>query len=688
MAKPALKKEIEKLRADIKAHNYSYFIKSAPKISDAEYDKLFRRLEKLEADNPQFKSKSSPTQTIGSPVKTSFKKATHLAPMLSLANASSVDEVEDFIKRSRKFLKLDEKDKIEIIAEPKIDGLSVSLTYEKGFLVRAATRGNGEIGEDVTANIKTIKEIPHQLKTTRPPEKIEIRGEVYITHKDFAKLNAVQQKASKMLFANPRNAAAGALRQLNPEITAKRPLKIFVYGCQGLHPLPKTHEEIMASIKKWGLPIRKQALKTSNFNKLIKFFNEIEAKRAQLGYDIDGMVYKINDTELQRRLGAVARSPRWALAHKFSPEQGKTIIEKIEIQVGRTGSLTPVANLKPLTVGGVVVRHATLHNEDEIIRKDIREGDKVVVQRAGDVIPQIVKVIEQKGKNRASKFKFPRTCPECGAVAKREEGEVISRCVAQYSCPAQIKEQLKHFVSKTAFDIDGLGKKQVEEYYDLGLIKQMADIFLLRKKYKDNPPEIWIYTSGRKGQLKESATKLWNAIDAAKKIPLNRFIYALGIRHVGESQARLLAKLYSSYKIFKTAMDRLEDKEICGHLLSQDGVGESMVSTLKDFFANASNCAAIDALIDAGVAPQNVKVPANNLIFAGKSVVFTGGLEKMTRAEAKTQAESKGLRVVSHISASTDYLVAGTSSGSKLKKALELGVKILDEKEWEELLVK
>ncbi len=689
MAKNNIKAQIESLRAQIEEHNRLYHQEDNPKISDKEYDDLLRALEKLEADNPSSASPTSPTQKVGAAPSAGFKKAQHLAPMLSLANATSAEEVADFFKRIRKFLGLSESEAVEVIAEPKIDGLSVALTYEKGLLTRAATRGDGSIGEDITANIKTIRQVPHRLETKAPaptpPQKIEIRGEVYISHKDFEALNKKQAKEKAQIFANPRNAAAGSLRQLDEAITARRPLKIYAYGYRTTEQEPnvKTQKEMMKRVKAWGLPVPQNTRTTANVKTLLAFFDKQEAARATLGYDIDGMVYKVNRLDWQKRLGQVSRAPRWALAHKFSPEQGETIVETISIQVGRTGALTPVANLTPVTIGGVVIRHATLHNEDEIKRKELGEGDKVRVQRAGDVIPQIVRVVERKSKKP---YSFPTLCPECGSPAHREEGEAVRRCTGQHICPAQMKEQLKHFVSRQAFDIDGLGKEQVGDYYQRGLVKQMADIFLLKKNYEKHPPDIWLYKN--KGELKESVQKLWRAIDAKKKISLHRFIYALGIPLIGARLARQLAQLYRNYKTFIQQMEALKKKEQSARelLLSQDGIGENAVLALTDFFSNEGNAKAVAALIKAGVEPQDeAKIDASSAV-AGKSVVFTGTLEKITRLEAKAQAEQLGARVGNSISAKTDYLVAGEKAGSKLEKAKTLGVKVLTEAEWLNLI--
>ena len=676
--------EIEKLRREIEHHDQLYYQDNQPEISDAEYDKLLRRLQKLEERHPQFALPDSPTQKPGGAPAEGFDKVEHISPMLSLANAANESEAEAFLDRVRRFLKLSDEEKIEILAEPKIDGLSVALLYHKGELRRAATRGDGRQGEDITENIRTFAEIPKRLKGSHPPDEIEIRGEAYMAHEDFDRLNKKQKSEGKQIFANPRNAAAGSLRQLDAAITASRPLRFFAYGWAGLgEPLAKTQSAMMDKIKKWGLPVppSQQKCLTSSLEALLDFHKKTESERAQLGFDVDGLVYKINRLDWQERLGSVSRAPRWAVAHKFSPEQAATEIEKIIIQVGRTGALTPVAALKPVTVGGVVVRHATLHNEDEIRRKDIRVGDHVIIQRAGDVIPQIVGVVKDKRRKGARRYIFPGECPQCGAAAVREEGEAVRRCTGLLTCPAQAIEQLKHFVSRSAFDIEGLGSKQIEDYYQSGMVLHPADIFTLRARYEAKPPDIWRYESGPKdqiGRLKESARKLFAEIDRKKVITLDRFIYALGIRHVGEKMAFQLALFYRDYRSFRAAVEA----DQASGLRDLDGIGESVITSLRDFFAHKGNRKAVDDLIKAGVEPQEVARVSSNSAISGKTLVFTGHLEQMTRAEAKSRAEALGARVSSSVSAAVDYVIAGDKPGTKAKKAEALGVKVLSEDEW------
>ena len=674
--------EIEKLRREIEHHDQLYYQDNQPEISDAEYDKLLRRLQKLEERYPQFALPDSPTQKPGGAPAEGFDKVEHVSPMLSLANAANESEAEAFLDRVRRFLKLSDEEKIEILAEPKIDGLSVALLYHKGELRRAATRGDGRQGEDITENIRTLKDIPVKLKGRSLPDEIEIRGEAYMAHEDFEALNEKQKSAGKQIFANPRNAAAGSLRQLDAKITASRPLRFFAYGWAGLgEPLAKTQSAMMDKIKRWGFVVPSQKRLTDQQDILFAFHREIESGRAQLGFDVDGLVYKINRLDWQERLGSVSRAPRWAMAHKFSPAQAKTIIEKIAIQVGRTGALTPVARLKPINVGGVVVRHATLHNEDEINRKDIRAGDHVMIQRAGDVIPQIVSVVLDKRRKGAEKYIFPEKCPECGAAAVREEGEAVRRCTGLLTCPAQAIEQLKHFVSRSAFDIEGLGSKQIEDYYQSGMVLHPADIFTLRARYEAKPPDIWRYESGPKdqiGRLKESARKLCAEIDRKKIITLDRFIYALGIRHVGEKMAFQLALFYRDYRSFRTAVEA----DHASGLRDLDGIGESVITSLRDFFAHKGNRKAVDDLIKAGVEPQKAARVLGDSAISGKTLVFTGHLEQMTRAEAKSRAEALGARVSGAVSSATDFVIAGDKPGTKAKKAEALGVKILSEDEW------
>lgn len=645
--------EWKTLAEQIAEHDKRYYQDDAPTISDMEYDALRRQLEALEKAYPLLITPQSPTQKVGAAPAEKFGKVKHSVPMLSLANAFTEEDVSDFLDRIRKFLGLPETEPVELVAELKIDGLSFAARYENGKFVQGATRGDGEVGEDITANLATI--LPRQLHESVT---LEVRGEVYMSHADFAILNATQEKP----FANPRNAAAGSLRQLDASITASRNLKYFVYAAPLSLP---THQEILQKLSALGFAVNTECRIVKNTEEIMQFYYQVGAKRAELPYDIDGLVYKVNRLDWQERLGAVARAPRWAIAHKFAAEQATTTVEDIIIQVGRTGALTPVACLKPVTVGGVVVSRATLHNEDEIARKDIRIGDTVVIQRAGDVIPQVVSVDVSQPRGHA--FTFPTTCPVCGSHAVREEGEAVKRCTGGLVCPAQIIERLRHFVSRNAFDIEGLGEKQIEAFYAEGWLKNPADIFKLH--------EHRTVIENKEGWGKKSLDNLMAAIEAKRSIPLDRFLFGLGIRHVGETTARLLARHYGSLE----AVIKLEEVE------TLDGIGAKMASALREFFNEPKNQELIEAL-SAQVTTTPLEAVAGNSPVSGKTVVFTGSLIKMTRAEAKARAESLGAKVAGSVSAKTDYVVAGEDAGSKLKKATELGIVILSEDEWLKLI--
>ncbi len=686
----AAKRAHDELKREIARHDALYYQQDAPEISDAEYDGLRQRLGELEAQFPELMDGESPSQRVGAAPVAAFGKIRHDVPMLSLGNAFSDEDVVDFSNRVRRFLNLAEDDALEITAEPKIDGLSISIRYEAGKLVQAATRGDGAEGENVTANVRTIKEIPHTLHGGDVPDVIDIRGEIYLSHKDFAALNAAQADAGDKIFANPRNAAAGSLRQLDSSITAKRPLKFFAYTWGAAATLPgATQAEVVAAFKHWGLPVNPlMAIKTSTAG-LIDYYNDMELKRAKLGYDIDGVVYKVNRLDLQDRLGFVSRSPRWAIAHKFKAEQATTVLRDIEIQVGRTGALTPVAKLEPVTVGGVVVSNATLHNEDEIARKDVRIGDTVIVQRAGDVIPQVVSVVLEKRPHGLHKYRFPQTCPVCGSHAVRGgDGEdeasvdVVRRCTGGLICPAQAKERLKHFVSRNAFDIEGLGDEKIEFFFDTGRIRSPADIFTLAKRNaaSDEPVE------SLKGFGKKSVEKLFAAIEARRRISLDRFLYGLGIRHIGETTARDLAKAYLTFPALRDAVEAAinggKDSEAYRDIDNVEGIGETVVDALIGFFDEPHNTAVVDALLaEIEVLPFE-RVAAKDSAITGKTVVFTGTLVKMTRNEAKATAERLGAKVSGSVSKKTDYVVAGAEAGSKLDNARALGVTVLSEDEW------
>ena len=671
--------EHARLGAEIAEHDRRYHGEDQPTISDAEYDELRRRYTALEAAFPELAGADLESRKVGAPPSEKFAKVRHAVPMLSLGNIFADEEVEEFCARVRRFLGLGETAALDVVAEPKIDGLSCNLRYENGELVRAATRGDGYEGEDVTANVRTVKAIPHRLKGA--PRIFEARGEVYMRHADFAALNARQAEAGKPVFANPRNFAAGSLRQLDPGITASRPLAFFAYAWGEVsEPFASTQLGAVEAMRRFGLPTNPLTRLCHSTAELIAHYHAIEAQRATLGYDIDGVVYKVNDLTLQERLGFISRSPRWAVAHKFPAEKAMTIVEAITITVGRTGALTPTANLKPVTVGGVVVSNATLHNEDEIARKDVRVGDTVVVQRAGDVIPQILEVVLDKRPPGAEPYEFPRVCPVCGSAALREidektgEADVVRRCTGTLVCAAQAVEGLKHFVSRNAFDIEGLGEKLIELFFTESLIRTPADIFTLRARDgRDRPPlREW------EGFGELSARNLFNAIDARRSIALNRFLYSLGIRHVGETNARRLARHFGDWEALRAAARAENAAE---ELSSVEGVGPVVAEAVADFFAEPRNEAALDALVrEVSIEPMEAIAAGHPL--AGKTIVFTGSLERMTRDEAKAIAERLGAKVSGSISAKTDLVVAGPGAGSKLAKARELGVETIDEEEW------
>jgi len=676
------RQEWKKLATEIRRHDKLYYQKDAPEISDAEYDKMRRRLEALEKQFPALQTPDSPTQTVGAPPLETFAKVKHSVPMLSLNNAMSAEEVREWDERIRRFLGLSEDEAIGYICEQKIDGLSFSARYENGEFVQGITRGDGEIGENITNNLATI--LPLKLKGT-PPAALEVRGEIYMTHKAFAKLNRQQEEEEKPLFANPRNAAAGSLRQLDSNITASRDLNYFIYGWvkHGSEwKISNSHFSSLLQLQGWGFRMAphsegKQLVQTSSLTSFLDYYEKTKTQRAALNYDIDGLVYKVDRLDWQKRLGEVGRAPRWAIAHKFPAEQAKTVVEKIEIQVGRTGALTPVARLKPITVGGVVVSNATLHNEDEIARKDVREGDTVTVQRAGDVIPQVVSVDTKQPRGRKP-YKFPDHCPVCGSLAVREEGEVARRCTGGLMCEAQLVERLRHFVSRGAMDIEGLGEKQITAFFEDELIKNAADIFALHKKVD--------IIEQREGWGKKSVDNLMDAIEKARDVPLNKFIYALGIRHVGEITAKLLAQNYGSFANWLKAMESLpKGGEAAEQLDNIDGIGGVVIEALSDFFREPHN---IKVVHDLGreLRIRNAEKVADDSPVSSKTVVFTGTLGKLTRAEAKSSAEALGAHVASSVSAKTDYVIAGEDAGSKLKKAKELGVKILSEDEWLSLI--
>ena len=672
--------ELAWLAEEIARHDTLYHGEDQPEINDGDYDALRKRNLALEARFPELEREDSPTVRVGAAPASGFSKVTHARPMLSLDNAFNDTDVRDFVDRVRRFLGLGADEPVTLVAEPKIDGLSASLRYEGGQFTLGATRGNGSVGEDITINLRTLGDIPDQLIGDAVPSLVEVRGEVYMLHADFAELNKAQIAAGKPPFANPRNSAAGSLRQLDSAITATRKLHFFAYGWGEVSQLnAASHWDMFQRLKAWGFVFNPLARRCERVDEALGLHAEIEAERADLGYDIDGVVYKVDRLDWQERLGTVSRAPRWAIAHKFPAEKAQTIVETIGIQVGRTGSLTPVANLKPVTVGGVVVSRATLHNEDEILRKDIREGDTVIIQRAGDVIPQVLSVVVEKRKKGAKPYSFPETCSECGSHAVREADEVVKRCTGGLICPAQAVERLRHFVSRDAFDIDGLGEKQILAFWQRDIVKEPSDIFTIAARNSELDPPL----EDSEGWGKISAGNLFSAIEQRRRIGLDRFIYALGIRHIGQTNARLLARTYSSPDKLFAALTAAQDREnpAYAELLDIDGIGPKVAEAFLDFFAEPHNLEVVERL-RAQVTPDDFVQEQTDSPVQGRTVVFTGTLEKMTRAEAKARAEALGAKVSGSVSAKTDYLVAGPSAGSKLKKAQELRVTVLDEDGW------
>ncbi len=683
---------------EIERAKRAYYDLDNPILRDADYDVLEKLLQSTWKQQKRWKEYFDRINIVGSKPSGRFAKVQHAVPMLSLGNAFSDEDVADFVDRIRRFLKLDADDVPAIVAEPKIDGLSLSLRYENGELVRAATRGDGFTGEDVTANVRTIKDVPATLKGRKIPDACEIRGEVYMLKKDFLELNKRQAEADETVFANPRNSAAGSLRQKDVSITASRPLKFFAYTWGEMSELPAdTQHGMLAWMDKAGFVVNPLTKLCKDIEDVLKFYRRIGEDRASLGYDIDGVVYKVDRLDWQERLGFVSRSPRWAIAHKFAAEQATTVLNGIDIQVGRTGALTPVARLEPVTVGGVVVSNATLHNEDYIkgigndgnpIRDgvDLRIGDTVVVQRAGDVIPQVVSVVMDKRPKSARPYKFPETCPVCGSHAVREEGEAVRRCTGALICPAQAVERLKHFVSRLAFDIDGLGEKQVQEFYADRLIMSPVDIFTLQKRDARSTSKLM----QREGYGETSVRNLFSAIDARRTIDLHRLIYALGIRHVGEGNAKLLARHYGTIEGFRDAMlaaakggtGEENTTEAYQDLNDIGGVGEIVADAVVEFFAEPRNVKALDQLLAELDEVKPAERPRKSSPVSGKTVVFTGSLTKFTRDEAKAVAERLGAKVAGSVSKKTDYVVAGEDAGSKLTKARELGVAVLTEDDW------
>jgi DNA ligase (NAD+) len=689
--------ELALLASEIARHNALYHGEDAPEISDAEYDALVRRNAEIEKRFPQLVREDSPSRKVGAAPSPHLAKVRHALPMLSLDNAFNEEDVADFLARVRRFLALPPDAEVAVTAEPKIDGLSCSLRYEKGVLRQAATRGDGSVGEDVTANVRTIGDIPDRLAGDAP-DVFEIRGEVYMSKADFAALNArllaeAEDPEKVRQFANPRNAAAGSLRQKDAAITAARPLRFYAHGWGEVSALPADSQyEMMKTIERWGLPVARDLKRVTDAAALIDHYRTIEGHRADYPFDIDGVVYKVDRLDWQRRLGQVARAPRWAVAHKFPAEQAETTLEGIDIQVGRTGKLTPVARLQPVSVGGVTVTNATLHNADEIERLGVRIGDRVLIQRAGDVIPQVLQNLTPDAARQA--YVFPTECPECGSEAVREEGEVDVRCTGGLICPAQRVERLRHFVSRHALDIEGLGMVSIESFFRDGILQSPADIFRLHEK-RD-------LLLGRERWAETSVENLLAAIDAKREPPLDRFLYALGIRHIGEVTARDLARSYRSLDGFmamiRSALDRRaslqraegeteekfqqrRNREVVA-VIATPNIGPEVANALLDFFDEPHNREALDDLLDAGCRPSDLIWQTKQTPVSGKTIVFTGSLETLSRDEAKAQAEALGAKVAGSVSAKTDLVVAGPGAGSKLKKAQELGIEVIDEAGW------
>ena len=677
------KAELKRLAAEIAAHDKRYYQEDAPTASDAEYDALRQRNAAIEARFPDLVRADSPSRRVGAAPAVKFAKVRHAVPMLSLDNALAEQDVVDFVGRIRRFLRLGEDEEIAFNAEPKIDGLSMTLRYENGELVTGATRGDGNEGEDVTANVKTLKDIPHRLKGKGVPEVCEVRGEVYMTKTGFLALNKRQSEIGGQVFVNPRNSAAGSLRQKDPSITASRPLGFFAYAWGEMSEMPAdTQSGMVGWFGSCGFKTNPLTKMCRSVEALLEFHHEIEARRAMLDYDIDGVVYKVDRLDWQERLGFVSRNPRWAIAHKFPAEKAMTVVKDIEIQVGRTGALTPVAKLEPVTVGGVVVQNATLHNADEIKRLDIRVGDTVTIQRAGDVIPQVLGVVQEQPRGPRP-YHFPTRCP-CHLhtevvrekTATGEEG-AVARCSGEFACPYQAVEHLKHFVSRRAFDIEGLGEKQIEFFYEREWVREPADIFTLRERNKE------IRLEELEGFGETSVRNLLGAIEARREISLERFIYALGIRHVGETTAAALARGYGTWEAFYEACLKLarDDEETKQEMDALDQIGDTVIESLCNYFSEPHNLKRIERLA-VQVRIRDAEKPRTDSPIAGKTVVFTGSLEKMTRDEAKAMAERLGAKVAASVSKKTDYVVAGADAGSKLAKAREAGVNVLTEDEW------
>lgn len=662
MDKTEIKKRIERLRGEIEYHNYRYYVLDDPVVSDAEYDRMMRELESLEAEHPEFMSPNSPTQRVGAKPLEAFSTVSHTIPMLSLANAMNAQEVIDFDKRVKKLLNTAQ---VDYVIEVKIDGLAVELVYINGEFALGSTRGDGFTGEDITQNLRTIKSIPMRLLNidgAPMPERLEVRGEIYMGRKEFEELNRKREVTGEPVFANPRNAASGSVRQLDPKITAGRKLNIFCYAMGQITGIEiATHMEFLENLKRWGFRVNPYTRLCTKLEEVFEHYNYIKSIRDEIPYEIDGTVIKVNRLDYQAALGQVSRSPRWAIAYKFESHEEESIVKDITVGVGRTGALTPVAVLEPVNIGGVVVERATLHNEDEIKRKDIRIGDSVIVTRAGDVIPEVVRVLVEKRKGDEKIFEMPDSCPVCGEHVVRPEGEAIRRCV-NINCPAQIKGRIIHFASKRAMDIDGLGEKLVDQLVDKGIVRDVSDLYYLTKEQLSNLERM----------ADKSAQNIIDAINSSKKRPFNRFIYALGIRHVGEHISGLLAERY------KDIESLIESKE--EELMNINEIGPEVANSIVLFFQDEKNRKTIKRMIDAGVEIEYAM--EGNRPLEGTVFVFTGALKTMTRDEAKRMVESLGAKTSNSVGKKVDFVVAGEEAGSKLDKARQMGVKIIDEDEF------
>jgi DNA ligase (NAD+) len=668
--------QIAALKKQLNYYSDLYYNKNISEISDAAYDEMLLKLIELEKLYPELKTPDSPTQKVGAPVNINSKKVTHTMPMLSLSNAFNKQDIEDFITKTNKFLA--GKEQLTFVAEPKFDGLSFAAIYHDGKLIKAATRGDGLVGEDITENIKTLKDFPLYIKDLRGD--FEVRGEVYMDHQDFANLNSQRENLSLPLFANPRNAAAGSLRQLDANITASRNLKYFVYSLgKTSNPIAPTHLEILEKLRAYGFNVTTMIAECSNVSEIEAYHNKLYEARPNLPYDIDGTVFKVNNLEIQKRLGAVSKSPRWAIAYKFPAQQAVTLVEDIIVQVGRTGAITPVAVLKPINVGGVMVSRASLHNSDEINRKDIRINDKVVIKRAGDVIPQVIQTLTEARASNSQKFEFPTTCPSCGSILIKDEGEAVTRCMASLTCPMQQIEKIIHFVSKAAFNIEGLAEKQIQFLIQKKFVTSVVDLFHINEYAQE--------LKNLDGFGEISVNKLVVSVNARKQIALDRFIYALGIRHIGINTAKLLSVNYKNFTNLWQAMNKCLNfgAEETAYLKSINGVGEQTVKALLEFFSSEQNQAMLKLLLEhVNVLEYTTSTKTSSL--TDKILVFTGKFTNLTRNELKQQAESLGAIVTDAISSKTDFLIASESAGSKLAKAASLGIKVLSEQDWQEIV--